>query len=139
MKIKGATSVLIQPMLSGIELFAGVKYENKFGHLILCGLGGIYVEAIEDIKAGLAPLSKEETLAMIRSLKSYKTIKGTRGQKGVNDEKFVDILVKLSALVDAAPEITELDLNPIFAKDDEVIAVDARIRVEKRSRQFQET
>ena len=139
MKIKGATSVLIQPMLSGIELFAGVKYENKFGHLILCGLGGIYVEAIEDIKAGLAPLSKEETLAMIRSLKSYKIIKGTRGQKGVNDEKFVDILVKLSALVDAAPEITELDLNPIFAKDDEVIAVDARIRVEKQSIQFQET
>ncbi len=133
MKIKDASSVLIQPMLSGIELFAGVKYEDKFGHLILCGLGGIFIEVLEDIKAGLAPLSKEEALIMIRSLKSYKIIKGTRGQKGVNEENFVDIISRLSALLNAAPEITELDLNPIFAKDDELIVVDAGIRIEKRS------
>lgn len=132
MKIKDASSVLIQPMLSGIELFAGVKYEDKFGHLILCGLGGIFIEVLEDIKAGLAPLSKEETLVMIRSLKSYEIIKGTRGLKGVNEENFANIITRLSALLDAGPEITELDLNPIFAKDDEVIVVDAQIRVEKR-------
>jgi acetate---CoA ligase (ADP-forming) len=130
-KIKDTTAILIQPMLSGIELFAGAKKEEKFGHMVLCGLGGIFIEVLKDVNAGLAPLTKEEAKKMITSLKSYGIIKGTRGQEGVNEEIFADIVVRLSALVTAAPEIFEMDLNPLLGKKDKVIAVDARIRIEK--------
>jgi len=129
MKIKETIAILIQPMLSGTELFAGAKFEPKFGHMILCGMGGIFIEVLKDVAAGLAPLSADEALAMIRSLKSYKIIQGVRGQKGINENAFADILVRLSALLKAAPEIIELDFNPLLGKEDTVIAVDARIRI----------
>jgi acetate---CoA ligase (ADP-forming) len=131
MKIKDTTAILIQPMLSGIELFAGAKKEEKFGHMVLCGLGGIFIEVLKDVNAGLAPLTKEEASRMIASLKSYGIIKGARGQEGVNEEIFTDIVVRLSALVTVAPEIFEMDLNPLLGKKDKVVAVDARIRIEK--------
>ncbi len=129
--IKNTTAVLIQPMLSGTELFAGAKYEPKFGHLILCGLGGIFIEVLKDVKAGLAPLTLEEAYNMLHGLKSYKIIKGVRGQEGVNEDIFADIIVRLSALVTIAPEIIELDLNPLLGTKEKVVAVDARIRIEK--------
>jgi acetyltransferase len=128
-RIKDATAVLIQPMLSGVELFVGAKLEPKFGHLILCGMGGIFIEVLKDVAAGLSPVSKQEAMGMIRSLKSYKIIKGVRGQQGVNEERFADILLRLSALLQAAPEITELDFNPLLGKEDRVVAVDARINL----------
>jgi acetyltransferase len=130
-KIKDTTAVLIQPMLSGIELFVGAKYEPKFGHMILCGLGGIFIEVLKDVASGLTPLGKEEALFMIRRLKSYKIIKGVRGQKGVNEERFAEVILRLSALLKSAPEIMELDFNPLLGKEDSVIVVDARIRIKK--------
>lgn len=131
MKIKETTAILLQPMLSGIELFAGAKFEEKFGHMVLCGLGGIFIEVLKDVNSGLAPLTKDEALAMIRSLKGYKILKGARGQQAVSEEKLADVVVRLSALVTAAPEIFEMDLNPLLGKGDQVVAVDARIRVVK--------
>ena len=128
-KIQDTTAILIQPMLSGIELFIGAKFEPKFGHLILCGLGGIFIEVLKDVAAGLSPLSGEEAHAMIRSLKSYKIIQGVRGQKGVNEDLFADVMLRLSALLVAAPEVIELDFNPLLGKQDKVVAVDARIKV----------
>ncbi len=68
---------------------------------------------------------------MIRSLKTYGIIKGVRGQEGINEFKYAEILTRLSALVEVAPEIFELDLNPILGKGEQVIAVDARVRIEK--------
>lgn len=130
-QIKDTTAILIQQMLSGIELFAGAKKEDKFGHMILCGLGGIFIEVLKDVNSGLAPLTKEEATMMIQSLKSYKIIQGTRGQEGVNEEIFTDIIVRLSALVTVAPEIFEMDINPLLGRKDRVFAVDARIRIEK--------
>lgn len=130
-KIKNTHAVLIQPMLSGTELFAGVKYEPKFGHLILCGLGGIFIEILKDVSAYLAPLSRDEAHTMIQSLKSYKIIQGVRGQKGIDEGKFADLIVRLSALVTAAPEIAELDLNPLLGNEKHLTAVDARLRIEK--------
>ncbi|MFH2141860.1 MAG: acetate--CoA ligase family protein [Bacteroidota bacterium] len=130
-KIKDTTAILIQPMLSGIELFAGAKKDEKFGHMVLCGLGGIFIEVLKDVNSGLAPLTKDEALKMIRSLKSYGIIKGARGKEGVNEEIFTDIVFRLSALVTVAPEIFEMDLNPLLGKKDKVVAVDARIRIEK--------
>ncbi len=131
MKIADTTAILMQPMLSGVELFAGAKHEPKFGHLILCGIGGIFIEVLKDVVAALSPLTKDEALKMIRSLKSYKIIEGVRGQEGVNENLFAEILISLAALLHHAPEIVELDLNPLLGKADKVIAVDARIRIEK--------
>jgi len=131
MKIEGATAVLIQPMKKGIELFIGAKKEDKFGHLVLCGLGGIYIEVLKDVQASLAPVSKEEALEMIRNLRSYKIIQGIRNQKGVNEALFAEIIAKVSNLLTAAPEITELDLNPLLGTSEEILAVDARICIEK--------
>ncbi|MFA5781287.1 MAG: acetate--CoA ligase family protein [Bacteroidales bacterium] len=130
-KIKDTTAILIQQMLSGIELFAGAKKEEKFGHIVLCGLGGIFIEVLKDVNSGLAPLTKDEAIRMIRTLKGYGIIKGARGQEGVNEDIFADIVIRLSALVIAAPEIFEMDLNPLLGRKDKVVAADARIRIEK--------
>ena len=130
-QIKDTTAILIQPMLSGTELFVGAKREDKFGHMVLCGLGGIFIEVLEDVKAGLAPLSNEETHRMIKGLNSYGIIKGARGQEGVNEDMFAENVQRVSALVNIAPEIFEMDLNPLLGTPDKVVAVDARIRIEK--------
>ncbi|MDR2057214.1 MAG: acetate--CoA ligase family protein [Dysgonamonadaceae bacterium] len=131
MHISGATAVMIQPMLKGMELFAGAKYEEKFGHIVLCGLGGIFVEIFKDVASGLAPLATEEALSMIRSLRGYKVFQGARGQKGIDEYQFAKIIVHLSTLLRFATEIKELDINPLLATENGIIAVDARIRVEK--------
>jgi acetyltransferase len=130
-RIKDTTAILMQPMLKGSELYAGAKYEDKFGHMVLAGMGGIYIEVFKDVSSVLSPVGFEEASEMIKSLKSYKLIEGTRGQEGVDQTKFAEIIVKLSALVEAAPEIAETDLNPLLGTANEVIAVDARIRIEK--------
>ena len=131
MSIPDAKAVMIQPMLKGRELFLGAKYEPKFGHIILCGLGGIFVEVLEDVSSGLAPLSPNEAISMIRSLKSYKIIKGTRGQEGINEEKFAEIIVRFSSLLRFATEIKEIDLNPLIGWGNNIVAADARIYIEK--------
>ncbi len=130
-KIPDTTAILIQPMLSGTELFVGAKYEEKFGTMILCGLGGIFIEVLKDVSYGLAPITHEKAQNMIKSLKSYRIIQGLRGKEGIDESRFIDILLRLSALVQAAPQIKELDLNPLLGTADSVIAVDARIRIEK--------
>ncbi len=131
MRLPDATAVMVQPMLKGTELFIGAKYEEKFGHVVLCGLGGIFVEVLKDVSSGLAPLSYEEAYSMIHSLRAYKIILGTRGQKGVNEDKFAEIIVRLSTLLRFATEIKEMDINPLLATEKSVIAVDARIRIKK--------
>ncbi len=131
MKIKDTTAVLIQPMLSGTQIFAGAKAEPGFGHMVLCGLGGIFIEVLKDVSSSLAPVSHEEALQMIQSLKSYKILEGIRGQEGVNIQSFTDVIVRLSALCMAAPELAEMDINPLLGNNKGVVAVDARIRIEK--------
>ncbi len=131
MKIKDVTGVILQQMLSGIELFIGANYEPRFGHIILCGLGGIFVEVLGDISSGLAPLTFDEARSMIGSLRSYRIIHGTRGKAGINEARFAEIIVRLSSLLRYATEIKELDLNPLLGNADDITVVDARIRIEK--------
>ena len=131
MKIEGATAVMVQKMLKGTELFIGAKYEERFGHVVLCGLGGIFVEVLKDVQSGLAPLSYGEAYSMIHSLRGYKIIKGTRGQAGLNEQKYAEIIVRLSTLLRFATEIKEMDINPLLADQNDVVAVDARILIEK--------
>lgn len=131
MKLPEVTGILIQPMLKGQELFLGATYEERFGHVLLCGLGGIFVEVLQDVSYGLAPLSYDETFSMIRSLRGYKIIKGTRGQKGIDEQQYADIIVRLSTMLRFASEIKEMDINPLLATERGLFAVDARIRIEK--------
>lgn len=130
-EIEGVEGVLVAQMASGMELFLGATYEQNFGHVVLCGLGGIYVEVLKDVASGLAPLSKKEVKSMLRQLKSYKLMKGYRRQEGVNIPLFEEIIVRLSSLLRHATEIKELDINPLLGNEKEILAVDARIRIEK--------
>lgn len=131
MHLPEVTAIMVQPMLKGQELFLGAKYEDNFGHVVLCGLGGIFVEVLQDVSYGLAPLSYDETYSMIRSLRGYPIIKGTRGQKGIDEQQYADIIVRLSTVLRFASEIKEMDINPLLATDKGLFAVDARIRIEK--------
>lgn len=130
-EIKGVEGVLIAQMASGMELFLGATYEQNFGHVVLCGMGGIYVEVLKDVASGLAPLSKKEAKSMVQQLKSYKLLKGYRRQEGVNIPLFEEIIVRLSSLLRHATEIKEIDINPLLGNKTEILAVDARIRIEK--------
>lgn len=130
-KIKDTTAVLMAEMASGIELFLGAKYEDRFGHIILCGMGGIFVEVFKDVTSGLAPLTMCEAASMIKNLRAYQLIKGYRGKNGVNERKFAEIMVRLSTLLRFAVEIKEMDINPLIGSGDKLVAVDARIRIEK--------
>ena len=132
MEIPGSKGVLIQKMVSGSELFAGAKAEGAFGHLILAGLGGIFIEVLKDVSSDLVPVSESSARRMIHSLKSYDIIKGTRGKPGINESSFVEIICRLSALIEAAPEIIEMDLNPLMGTKDSIVVVDTRIKVEKK-------
>ena len=130
-QIKDTTAVLMAEMATGIELFLGAKYEDRFGHVILCGMGGIFVEVFKDITSGLAPLTMCEAASMIKNLRAYQMIKGYRGKNGVNERKFAEIMVRLSTLLRFAVEIKEMDINPLMGDGDKLVAVDARIRIEK--------
>jgi acetyltransferase len=130
MQIEGASGVLLQPMLEGIELFVGAKFEPGFGHIILCGPGGIFVEVLGDTASGLAPLSRGEAGRMIRSLKSFKIMEGMRGQQGINIAAFEEILVRLSLVLSQNEQIVELDLNPLMGRGEQLLVVDSRIRIQ---------
>lgn len=129
MNIEDAKAVMVQKMIKGTELFIGAKYEPRFGHVVLCGLGGIFVEVLKDVSSGLAPLSMSEARSMIHSLRGYKILQGTRGQQGINEHRYQEIIVRLSTLLRFATEIKEMDINPLLADGDNVVGVDARIRV----------
>ena len=131
MQINDVRAVSVQRMHYGTELFIGAKYEPGFGHIILCGLGGIFVEVLGDTSSGLAPLTFNEAYSMIRSLKAYRIIKGTRGKPGINQDRFAEIIVRLSSLLRFATEIKEMDLNPLIGNSEDITVVDARIRIEK--------
>ena len=118
-------------MLSGVELFAGAHREAGFGHLVVCGLGGVLVEVLDDTAACLTPVTEAEAARMIRRLKAYPLLGGYRGKPGVDEALFNSVLQRVSALLEAAPEIAEMDINPLIGAGNELKAVDARIRIEK--------
>jgi acetyltransferase len=131
MKLPDVKGILIQSMAKGTELFAGIKFEPGFGSLIMCGLGGIFIEVMKDVQTGLAPLTPGEALELIRNLRGYPILKGTRGRPPVNEALFAGILVKLSFLADLAPEIKEMDINPLIGSEEKIVAVDARVKIKK--------
>jgi len=127
MALQEVTGILIQKMISGRELFCGATREDRYGHLVMAGMGGIFIEVFKDFATALVPVSDQEARSMIRSLKSYRIIKGVRGSAGVSEEGFARVITALSALLAAAPEIAEMDINPLLGTPERIVAVDARI------------
>jgi acetyltransferase len=130
-QIKDTRAVTLARQLRGTEVFIGAKRDDKFGHTVLYGLGGIFIEVLKDVKASLAPFPADEALALIRELRAYKLIQGVRGQEPVNEAALAEAAARVSVLVTVAPEIFEMDLNPLLGTRESVVAVDARVRVEK--------
>lgn len=124
-------AVEMYPMLDGIDVYIGAIRDAKFGHQIFFGLGGIFIEVLKDVQSALAPITAAEAKEMLKQLKGYKILEGVRGQEGVNLDLYADQVARVSALVQAAPEIAEMDLNPLLGNPRYVTAVDARIRLEK--------
>lgn len=124
-------AVEMYPMLDGTDVYIGAIRDPKFGHQIFFGLGGIFIEVLKDVQSALAPITAAEAKEMLTKLKGYKILQGVRGQEGVNLDLYADQVARVSALVQAAPEIAEMDLNPLLGNPRYVTAVDARIRLEK--------
>ncbi|WMN11002.1 acetate--CoA ligase family protein [Marivirga salinae] len=121
-------AVVLQSMVkNGVELIMGIKYHEGFGHAIMFGMGGTKVEILQDVIFGMAPLSKTKALQMINSIKGVKLLEGYRSQPPVNKEGLANLLLKLSYIVYNFPEISSLDLNPVFASETELLVADARI------------
>src|SRR5215218_7149517 len=123
--------VQIQQMLKGgTEVIVGSITDGSFGKLVAFGLGGVLVEVLKDITFRLAPATREDAMSMLDGIQAHEMLRGVRGGDPVNREALADIIVKVSQLVTDFPEITELDLNPVFATKADAIAADVRIVVD---------
>ena len=131
MAIKDTYAVEMYPMLDGTEVYIGAIRDAKFGHQVFFGLGGIFIEVLKDVQSSLVPISAAEAKEALTKLRGYKILQGVRGQEGVNLDLYAEQVARVSALVQAAPEIAEMDLNPLLGNPRYVTAVDARIRLEK--------
>lgn len=114
----------------GVEVILGAKRDAEFGPVVVFGLGGIYTEVLRDVSFRLAPLSQREAAEMINEIKSSRILRGARGTPAVNIAALVDSLMRLGQLVVDFPEIAELDVNPLAAGPEGVLALDARILLE---------
>lgn len=131
MAIKDTYAVEMYPMLDGTEVYIGAIRDEKFGHQVFFGLGGIFIEVLKDVQSAFAPITAGEAKEMLANLRGYKILEGVRGQEPVNIDIYAEQIARVSALVMAAPEIAEMDLNPLLGTPKAVVAVDARIRIEK--------
>jgi len=124
--------VAIQQMVKpGKEIIVGVTQDPTFGHMIMFGLGGIYVEVLKDVQFAIAPITPSLAREMITGLRSYPLLAGVRGEKPSDMDAMVDCLLRVSQMVTDLPQIVELDINPLFVYEtgQGVMAVDARIVV----------
>jgi acetyl coenzyme A synthetase (ADP forming)-like protein len=119
-----------QMLLGGQEVIVGAVTDGSFGKLVAFGLGGVLVEVLKDITFRLAPATKQDALSMLDGIQAHEMLKGVRGSDPVNREAIADIIVNVSRLITDFPEITEMDLNPVFATKADAIAADVRIVVD---------
>jgi acetate---CoA ligase (ADP-forming) subunit beta len=115
---------------SGVEVILGMSKDAQFGPVLMFGLGGVFVEVLKDVSFRIVPLVRRDAKQMIEEIKGYPVLKGYRGQEPANIAALEDTLLKLSGFIEKTPEIKELDLNPMFAYSDRVVAVDARVILE---------
>ena len=125
-RIPGFKGAYLQKMLSGTEIIMGGKRDAQFGPVVLFGLGGIYVELLKDVSMRVCPITSNDAEEMIREIKGYALLSGARGKQKANLKKIKSYLLKVSKLMQKE-KIAELDINPLFAFKNEVLAVDARV------------
>lgn len=124
--------IAVQNMVKpGTEVIIGMTKDPQFGPVLMFGLGGIMVEVLKDVAFRIVPLTRRDAQQMIREIKGFPLLEGYRGQEPANVAALEDILMKLSDFVDQHSEIKEVDLNPIFARSNGAVAVDARIILEE--------
>jgi acetyl coenzyme A synthetase (ADP forming)-like protein len=119
-----------QMLLGGQEVIVGAVTDGSFGKLVAFGLGGVLVEVLKDITFRLAPATKQDALSMLDGIQAHEMLKGVRGSDPANRDAIADIIVNVSRLITDFPEITEMDLNPVFATKTNAIAADVRIVVD---------
>jgi acetate---CoA ligase (ADP-forming) len=123
--------LVLQPMArDGVELIVGVVNDRSFGPVLACGAGGTTAELIKDVAVRITPVGEEDANEMVRSLRTFPLLDGYRGAPKCDLDAVADILLRVSALVEAHSEIAELDLNPVVATPDAAIVLDARVRIE---------
>ncbi len=126
---------LVSPMAKkGLEIIIGTKIDGQFGPVVMFGIGGILVEVVRDIAFRVLPVSRQAAEDMISEIRSAHILDGVRGEPPVNKEKLVNLILKVSELIEAYPEIHEMDLNPVIARADNLDIVDARIILKKNHR-----
>lgn len=130
-RMAGKGNILVQPQIEGgPELIAGMVRDPQFGPCVMLGLGGIFTEILKDIVFAVAPLSCKEALSMIGRLKSQKLLNGFRGFSPVDRESIATIIVSLGELGCSNPRIKEIDINPLIACKNRIVAVDASVVLE---------
>lgn len=124
--------VSVQPMApaGGTEVIVGVSMDPQFGPVIMCGLGGVLVEVLQDVAFRLIPLQRRDARQMLAELRGLPVLRGVRGRPGADLRAVEDLLLRVAHLIEVRPDIRELDLNPVLAYPNGVIAVDARALVE---------
>jgi len=113
----------------GKEIIIGAKKQSGIDPMVMFGLGGVFVETLKDVQFRLAPLTKDQAVDMMHSIKGFPILEGTRGEKGVDFDALADILIRFSQLILDFPEIDEFDLNPVMAFENRVVVVDARLKL----------
>jgi len=121
--------ILIQKMGKGLQVICGMKRDPTFGSVLMFGLGGVFVEVLKDVTFGIAPLTKNEAMGMIKKIKGYEILKGYRGGVSANLEKISELLTNLSKLAEEREDIKGVDLNPVFVDEKTIKVADPKIIV----------
>jgi acyl-CoA synthetase (NDP forming) len=125
------TGFVVQRMAPpGVEMLVGVAHDALFGPVVACGAGGVTAEVMKDIAVRITPLTDRDVRAMITSLRSYPLLDGFRGAARADVESLEDLVLRVGAMVEAHPEVAEMDCNPVIVSPDGAVIVDARVRVE---------
>jgi acetate---CoA ligase (ADP-forming) len=120
--------LLVEPMAeAGVELIVGLRRDASFGPAVVVGLGGVLTELLDDVAIRLAPVDRETALAMLDELRGARILDGVRGSSPVDRGAVAELVVALSRLGDARPDIVEVDLNPVIASARGALAVDALV------------
>ncbi len=126
------TAFQVQPMVPpGVEMIVGVVQDEHFGPVLACGAGGTAVELLKDVAVRITPIGHGDAFRMLRSLKTFPLLDGYRGSPKGDIDALVEVLLRVSAMVEAHPQVAEMDLNPVIVHANGAVAVDARIRLEQ--------
>ena len=126
-KIKNFEGVMVQEYIEGKFVITGLKKDPTFGHVIAFGLGGIFTEIIKDVSFRVCPITKKDAIEMIKEIKAYKILNGTRGEKPVNFYSILRVLLALSELSKKFKDIQELDINPLIVNEKNAKIIDTII------------